>query len=215
MKNSFFSKFTPKESKFFPLLKELAEVANEAALQLIGCVESNNQAGSQAIFQSIRNLEHTGDNIILKIYDHLNTTFITPFDREDINNLSNGLDDIVDLIYGCAKRIAFYKPRYLPDQAIVLANVVKQSTEHILEAVDELDVLKKNPVIIKKRCEDLHNLESQADEIFQNFTIELFEKEKDAIEIIKLKEILNVLESITDQTDHVGKIIKTIIVKYA
>ncbi|MDR3327527.1 MAG: DUF47 family protein [Prevotellaceae bacterium] len=215
MKNSFFSKFTPKEAKFFPLLKRLAEVSDRAAEQLIGCVESNNQAGSQAIHKSIKDLEHEGDRLIGKIFDELNSTFITPFDREDINSLANTLDDVTDQIYGCAKRITFYKPKTIPPSAITLAMMVKVSTEYIVKAVDELDVLKKSSVAIKKYCKELHNIESQADEIFQNFTIELFENEKDAVEIIKLKEIMNVLEGITDEADHVGKIIKTIIVKYA
>jgi predicted phosphate transport protein (TIGR00153 family) len=215
MKNSVLSFFTPKEIKFFPLLKRLAEVSDKAAEQLIGCVESNNQAGAHAIHKSIKDLEHEGDRLITKIYDELNSTFITPFDREDINSLANTLDDVTDQIYGCAKRITFYKPKNMPLKALELAKMVKQSTELICKAVDELDVLKKRTDMIKKYCEALHKVESQADEVFQNFTIELFENEKDAIEIIKLKEVMNVLEGITDEADHVGKIIKTIIVKYS
>ncbi|MDR2653453.1 MAG: DUF47 family protein [Prevotellaceae bacterium] len=215
MKNSIFNKFTPKETKFFPLLKSLADVANEAASQLILCVESNNSDGAQVIHQNIKDLEHQGDNLTHKIFDELNTTFITPFDREDINSLANRLDDVTDQIYSCAKRISFYKAKKLPAEATELAKQVKNATEIMQKAVAELDVLKKNPKKIAQYCSELHKLENQADEVFQKFIINLFETETDAVELIKLKEIVNVLEGITDETDHIGKIIKTIIIKYA
>ncbi|MDR1543138.1 MAG: DUF47 family protein [Prevotellaceae bacterium] len=215
MKNSIFNKFTPKEPKFFPLLKELAEISDKAAEQLILCVESNNSAGADAIHQEIKDLEHQGDALAHKIFDELNSTFITPFDREDINSLANRLDDVTDQIYSCAKRISFYKAKRLPEEAAELAKQVKSATEIMQKAVAELDVLKKNPRAIAQYCSELHKLENQADEVFQKFIIKLFETEKDAVELIKLKEIVNVLEGITDETDHVGKIIKTIIVKYA
>jgi len=212
MKNSFFSKFTPKEPKFFPLLKSLAEVSDKAAEQLIACVENNNNSDT---YLKIRDLEHDGDRILSKIYDELNTTFITPFDREDINTLANMLDNVIDQIYGCVKCITFYKPKSMPDAAIQLVKLVKEATEFMTKAVDELHVLKRNANRIKHYCKELHLIESKADDVFHNFTIQLFEKETDAIEIIKLKDIMSVLETITDETDHVSKIIKTIIVKYA
>jgi len=215
MKNSFFSKFTPKEPKFIPLLKSLADVADAAAEQLVICVATNNSEGAQLFHQNIKDLEHQGDNISQRIFDELNTTFITPFDREDINNLANRLDDVIDQIYSCSKRISFYKAKRLSDEALELAKLVKEATSFIQKAVAELDVLKKNPKNIVQHCLELHRIENQGDEIFQKYIIKLFETEKDAVELIKLKEISNVLEEITDETDHVGKIIKTIIVKYA
>ncbi len=211
MNNSFFSKFTPKEPKFFPLLNQLSEVAHKSAMQLIPCVENNDPE----MLKSIKDLEHEGDKVISTIYYELNTTFITPFDREDINALSNKLDDVTDQIYGCAKRITFYKPQEIPLAAKQLAEIIKEGCEIIAKAVEQLSSIKKNAESIQKYCDEIHLLESKADDIFQNFTIELFEKYTDAIEIIKLKEILKILEDITDEIDHVGKTIKTIIVKYA
>ena len=83
MDNTFFSKFTPKEPKFFPLLESLAEVSHKSAEQLITCVKDN----KPEILQRIRDLEHEGDRVIEKVYYELNDTFITPFDSEDINSL--------------------------------------------------------------------------------------------------------------------------------
>ena len=211
MNNSFFRRFAPKEVKFFPLLLALAEVSNKSAERLVACIEKNDAS----ILQSIKDLEHEGDRIIAKIYDELNATFITPFDREDINALANRLDDVTDQIYGCAKRITFYRPKSLPMAANQIADMTNEATKFMVEAVDGLSNIKSQSNKIQKICDRLHDIESDADEVFQNYTIELFEKNTDAIEVIKLKEIMNVLEGITDEIDHVGKIIKTIIVKYA
>ncbi|MDR2841534.1 MAG: DUF47 family protein [Paludibacter sp.] len=215
MKNSFFSKFTPKEPKFYPLLKNLAEVSYKGAEQLAVFIKSNHSEGSEIIYQNIKDLEHQGDRITNTIFEELNTTFITPFDREDIVTLANRLDDVMDEIYSCVKRISFYKPKKLPVAASELADLIVDSTQYVLKAVDDIDVLKKNPETIKQYCNILHEIESKADEVYQKFIIELFETEKDPVELIKLKEVINVLESITDNTDHVGKVIKMIIVKYA
>jgi len=103
----------------------------------------------------------------------------------------------------------------MPSAADELVNLILDSTNYVLLAINDLSVLKKNPDNVKEYCNKLHDIESKADEVYQKFIIELFETEKNTLELIKLKEVLNVLESITDHTDHVGKIIKMIIVKYA
>ena len=139
MDNSFFSKFTPKEPKFFPLLESLAEVSHKSAEQLITCVKDN----KPEILQRIRDLEHEGDRVIEKVYYELNDTFITPFDREDINSLANGIDDVTDQIYGCAKRITFYKPKQIPRAAEEIAQMVLEGTQYMHKAIGELHSLKK------------------------------------------------------------------------
>ncbi|MDR1113417.1 MAG: DUF47 family protein [Bacteroidales bacterium] len=215
MKNTLLNRLTPKEPKFYPLLRDLATISLQAAEQLVACIEANNQEGAISIHQRIKDLEHSGDQLTNRIFEELNTTFITPFDREDINSLANKLDDVTDDIYSCSKRILFYKPKQLPQAALDLANMIKDATKCILQAVEELEILKKSPTKIKKYCKELHDIENRADEVYQVFITNLFAEETDAIEIIKLKEIVYVLETTTDEADHVGKIIKTIIVKYA
>ena len=166
-------------------------------------------------YKKIKELERDGDRLSNRVFEELNSTFITPFDREDIHHLANKLDDVTDEINSCAKRIAFYKPKSLPADALVLAKMIKEGAVFIAKAVEELDVLKKSPAKIKEYCNELHLMENRADDAYQQFIIKLFEEEKDSIEIIKLKEIVYELEKTTDVEEHVGKIIKTIIVKYA
>lgn len=108
----------------------------------------------------------------------MNDTFITPFDREDINALSNTLDDVIDHINSCAKRIMLYSPKTMPESAHALAVLVHDSSEYLAKAIGELDVLKKNPTRVNELCDKLHELESKADDVYEHFLIDLFENEK-------------------------------------
>jgi len=215
MNNSFFSRFTPKETKFFPLLREMSQVILIASEYVIESAKSQNHEEAVAAFRKIKEQERKGDALQNKIFDELNNTFITPFDREDINNLASTLDDVVDFINSCAKRTMLYKPKVMPESAVRLAVLVKESATIITKTVDELDILKKSTSTITEYCNQLARIEHDADDVYEHFLIDLFENEKDAIEIIKLKDILHELERATDAAESVGKIIKTIIVKYA
>lgn len=213
--NNFFDKFVPKEPKFFPILKEMADVILVASDLIIECVQKADHESAIEYYKKIKVQEKKGDALSVKIFDELNSTFITPFDREDIHHLADRLDDVTDYINSCAKRIVLYNPKVMPQSAVELAKLIKEGAVTIGKAVDELDVMKKNSKKIKEYCVELHDIENRADDVYENFLIELFAKEKDAVEIIKLKEIMYELEKATDAAEYVGKIIKTIIVKYA
>lgn len=215
MVNSFLNRLTPKEPKFFPLLKQLADVSSAAAELMIGCLQSDNHEEATKFYKKIKEQEQEGDRLSLQIFDELNSTFITPFDREDIHHLANTMDDVTDGINSCGKRIALYNPKHIPDNAIQLALLIKEAAVCICMMMNELDILKKNPSNIKRYCLDLDEIEKQGDDIYEEAIIHLFENEKDSIEIIKLKEIIYELERTIDIADRVGKIIRTIIVKYA
>ncbi len=213
--NNFFDKFVPKEPKFFPILREMADVILVASDLIIECVQKGDHESAIEYYKKIKEQEKKGDKLSVKIFDELNSTFITPFDREDIHHLADRLDDVTDYINSCAKRIVLYNPKAMPVSAVALALLIKEGAVTISKAVDELDVMKKNSNKIKQYCVELHDIENRADDVYENFLIELFAKEKDAVEIIKLKEIMSELEKATDAAEYVGKIIKTIIVKYA
>lgn len=215
MSNSFFSKFTPKEAKFIPTLKGITEVMLVASDLMIECVQKNNHDSAIEYYKKIKEQERKGDVLSNKIFNDLNSTFITPFDREDIIKLAGRLDDVIDYINSAAKRIVLYNPKDLPQSAVELAKLIRESVICIGKAVDELDVLKKNSKRIKELCKELHDIENRADDVYEHFIIELFQNEKNAKEVVKLKEIMYELEKATDASDNVGKIIKTIIIKYA
>lgn len=213
--NSFLSAFTPKEPKFFPILKEMSSVLISASEIMIEFLKNYDHETANNYYLKIKEQEKRGDALSNKVFEELNKTFITPFDREDIHNLANKLDDVTDIVNSCAKKIVLYNPKQMPESAIELSYVLNRCAITISNAVEELDILKKSPKDIKGYCKDLHDLEHEADDVYEKFLIELFENEKDAIEVIKLKEIMSELEKTTDVAEYVGKIIQTIIVKYA
>ena len=180
MKNSFFSRFTPQEPT------ERSEY-----------------------YKKIKDLEREGDRLTHLIFDELGTTFITPFDREDIHDLASCMDDVIDGINSCAKRISIYNPRPISESGKELSRLIQE------EAMDELETFRKKPTLLREYCSKLHEIENQADDVYEFFITKLFEEEKDCIELIKIKEIMHELEKTTDAAEHVGKILKSLIVKYA
>ena len=215
MKNSFFSRFTPKEPKFFPLLKQLSEILANASDMLAESLLHDSPDERADYYKRIKDLERDGDKLTHRIFDELGTTFITPFDREDIHQLAGYIDDVADGINSSAKRIAIYNPKRIPAVALDLANVIKADAETILQAIEELEKLRKNAKSIMGYCTKLHDLENEADDVYETYITHLFAEETDSIELIKAKEIMYELEKTTDAAEHVGKILKTIIIKYA
>ncbi|GAB1415676.1 DUF47 family protein [Paludibacter sp.] len=182
---------------------------------MIEFIENGNADNAEEYYQKIKTEERKGDALSNKVFDELNSTFITPFDREDIHYLAIKMDDVTDYINSAAKRIFLYKPKQMPPGAKELAMIIKEGAVTIEKAINELDVLKKSRKRVSEYCTQLHVLENKADDIFDHFLINLFENQRDSVELIKQKEIMYELEKATDTTENVGKIIKTIIVKYA
>jgi uncharacterized protein Yka (UPF0111/DUF47 family) len=215
MKNTLFNRFIPKEVKFFPLFKELSKVILTAADVLTECTKTNSHDEHARYYKIIKEYERHGDKLSHQIFDELNRTFITPFDREDIHELAMFMDDVLDGINSSAKRLALYKPKTIPDSAVQLATLIRQAAVCLGVITDQLETLKKKSAVVRKSCVELHDIENKADDVYDFFVMKLFEQEKDSLELIKLKEILYEMEKTTDVAEYVGKIVTTIIVKYA
>ncbi|MDR1814216.1 MAG: DUF47 family protein [Tannerella sp.] len=215
MKNTIFNRFTPKEVKFYPLFKKLSEVIISAADKLKECTETSNHEVHADNYKIIKDFERQGDKISHTIFDELNRTFITPFDREDIHELAMFMDDVLDGINSSAKRLALYKPKSIPKEAAQLAELIRQAALCLGKIAGELETLKKKSAAVRTYCAELHDIENRADDVYDFFVMKLFEEEKDSLELIKLKEILYEMEKTTDIVEYVGKIVTTIIVKYA
>ena len=135
MDNTFFSKFTPKEPKFFPLLKEIVAVIKNASALMAEFVEKGNHENAADYYKKIKDEERKGDALSNRIFDELNSTFITPFDREDIHHLATRMDDVTDYINSAAKRIFLYNPKEIPAAAIELVKLIQETSEWIDKAV--------------------------------------------------------------------------------
>ena len=184
MKNSFFSRFTPKEPKFFPLLKQLSEVLSASSVALVESLQHDQPAERSEYYKKIKDLEREGDRLTHLIFDELGTTFITPFDREDIHDLASCMDDVIDGINSCAKRISIYNPRPISESGKELSRLIQEEAIYICKAMDELETFRKKPTLLREYCSKLHEIENQADDVYEFFITKLFEEEKDCIELI-------------------------------
>jgi len=215
MSTSIFSKLTPQSTKFYPLLNSLAEVLVNASVLMKEFILNYTIENAEEYNKKIKALEREGDTISNTIFEELNVTFITPFDREDIHHLATCMDDVMDFINSASKRIYLYKPKRIPNSAVQMLDNLIDGSEVIREAILDLKTLKKKMKEVKEHCDKLHSIENKADDIYEHFLIELFENPSDGVELIKLKEIMHELEKATDALEGVGKAIKIIVVKYA
>lgn len=215
MKNSFFSQFAPQEPKFFPMLRNLSKSLVDSSSLLVESMKFSSQDKRNAYYKCIKEVERNADIQANNIFDELGKTFITPFDREDIHNLASTIDDVIDGINNCAKRITIYNPHPISESGIELCQFIHQGAVYIAKAMDELASFRKHASALRECCTKLHEIENQADDIYELFVKNLFEKETDCIELIKIKEIMQELERTTDTAERVGKILRNLIVKYA
>lgn len=215
MNNSFLNRFTPKEPKFFDFLKQVSEIFVDVSEHLQKALQAETVEQRREFFHQIKEKEHAADVLARSIFDALGTSFITPFDREDIHELADCMDDVIDLANSCSKRLVIYNPKALHPAAFELGKIVADDARCVDEAIDYLAVMKKQTPALKECIERLHVLENKADEIYEKAITQLFAEEKDAVELIKAKEILSILEKTTDASERIGKALKTIVVKYA
>jgi len=213
--NKVFQFFVPKEKKFFPLFEGVAENLEKGAvllnklLLLIGDEEAK-----PALVAQIKQCEDRGDDYTHSIFDELNKTFITPFDREDIQELTSSLDDVMDWINACAKKIELYKIKSLPINSIEISELLVEACRELRTSIGELSNL-KHPQDIKKSCVRLNEIENQVDDLYYMSVSDLFENEKDPIALIKKDAILSTMETATDKAEDVSDVLKSIIVKVA
>jgi predicted phosphate transport protein (TIGR00153 family) len=204
----------PKEEKFFPMFESLAANVCKAADLLAKIVESPEPALQEETFKEIKQLEKQADDVAHGVFDALDVTFITPFDREDIHQLTSKMDDVLDFINSASQQIKLYKPHKLVPQFKEMVMVITHGCLQVQIAVKELRNLKK-PDKITAACVKINELENLADDIYHRLISELFMGETDAIELIKNKEILETLEQTTDSLEDVSDVLKTIIIKSA
>jgi hypothetical protein len=199
----------PKDEKFFDLFREQAENIHKAAQMLVSLFDDYREVEKQV--SEIKFIEHKGDQITHALMMKLNKTFITPFDREDIHALGSALDDVLDLVDAAASRLVIYKVTQVTPGAQQLSRVILHGTEIILKAVAQLN----KPQNMLQYTEQLTLLEEEADHIKGQCIARLFEDSSDPIEIIKWKEIYEVLEATTDKCEDVGNVLEAVVLKSA
>jgi predicted phosphate transport protein (TIGR00153 family) len=203
----------PHDENFYNLLEESAQNLIRAGVELKTLPLCKTQVQREDAAKRIKDIEHDGDSITHKIFSELNSTFVTPIDREDIHELASALDDILDHIDGCANRFALYKITRVPKAVIQLIDVLVLSMAeltngvHLLRNLDEVENLKAS-------FTKVNEYENQADDIFDKAVADLFDNEKDPVQIIKIKEVYVGLETATDKCEDAANVLEGILIKH-
>ena len=199
----------PREKKFFRMFADVSENLTQGARILHDIL--SNPAGPADRVPKLQEIEHRGDEMTHDIIRMLNQTFITPFDREDIHQLSSAFDDVLDFVNAAAVRMTLYRISNPPPAAAVLAGLIVTQAEELSKCVAVLGETQK----VIDYCVEVNRLENEADRVSRKAIAELFEYEKDPIQLIKLKELYEVLETATDKAEDAANVLETVTLKSA
>ena len=200
----------PREVRFYDLFEAQSDCIIKAAGLLREMVHNFSDAPAKA--HAIKEVEHQGDQVTHEIIRRLNTTFITPFDREDIHNLASRLDDVLDYVDAAAERLLVYRIKEPTSACRALAEVVVSIAHATDQAIHCLRNLDPN---FHPYAVEVNRLENEADGLLRDSLAQLFEEESNPIEVIKWKEIYETMEIVTDRCEDVANVIEGIILKVA
>jgi predicted phosphate transport protein (TIGR00153 family) len=203
------ARLIPRETKFFDMFAEIASNVIEGAKELHNLLEDWDYRRLPESAQRIGVIEHRGDEMTHQLLIKLNQTFITPFDREDIHLLASSLDDVLDFIYGASNRLLTYKITQPSPSAKILAGIILRQAEELGKAVR---LLEKDHTLLS-HCVEVNRLENEADQVAQEAIGRLFDGGYDPITLIKLKELLEILEEATDKAEDAANVLETVVLK--
>lgn len=199
----------PREDEYFVLLSQMTEKIQDGSNALLEMMHDTS-GNFEAYTKRIKNTEHECDELTHKISIKLNKSFITPFDREDIFTLSVALDDVMDYIDAGARAIVMYNINEINDHAKRLAKVIQGLAIEVNAAVSMLE----KPDGMNQNIVEIHRLENEADDIYFRAIGELFHSETNPLNLIKWKELYEILENATDRCESVANIVEGIILKH-
>jgi uncharacterized protein len=197
----------PKDTSFFRMFSAMSDNLIAGARTLVDLFADYQDVERK--IEQVHRIEREGDELTHAILTKLNQTFITPLDREDIHQLASKLDDVLDFINASAARIVMYRITTPPPAAGELAQIILKQSQELQKAVS---LMQKNGNILS-HCVEINRLENEADLVAQHAIARLFECEKDPINLIKIKELLEFLERATDKAEDVANVLETVVLK--
>jgi uncharacterized protein Yka (UPF0111/DUF47 family) len=212
--NAIIQLFMPKDKVFYSLFEEVADGVARMGELLKEVVSEPDFDKRAALISQVEAQEHINDEFTHRIFTELGRNFITPFDREDIHYLASALDDICDYINAAAKKINFYKVNPNDIGIQKMADLIEQGSRQTRAAVRELRNMRDMRAITDALVR-VNSIENQADDVFDMSIERLFETEPDAKEVIKKRDIYQVMEIVTDKCEDATNVIESIIIKYA
>ena len=214
----FFGKLLPREGNFFELFDHHADRIVEAARAFTQLVANYNDAHLREQYnRDVDNAERAADRITHEVNRMVHKTFITPIDRDQLHTLINTMDDVADLIQDTAETMALYDVRHMTEEITRLTDISVKCCERLKEAVNLIGKLAE-PACSEaalKTCEEIDKLESDADRVMRAAISKLFREEQDVREVLKLKAIYELLETITDKCEDVANVIEGIILEHS
>jgi predicted phosphate transport protein (TIGR00153 family) len=211
-----FGKLLPREGNFFELFNQHADRIVEAARAFSNLVANYSDIEKRESYnREVDNAERAADRITHEVNRMLHKTFITPIDREQIHSLINTMDDVADLIQDSAETMALYDVRHMTEEIVRLTDLSVRCCERLKDAVALIDKLSDAATAeaALKTCEEIDKLESDADRVMRSAMSKLFREEPDVREVIKLKAIYELLETITDKCEDVANVIEGIVLE--
>ncbi|WP_225785046.1 DUF47 domain-containing protein [Xenophilus sp. Marseille-Q4582] len=211
-----FGKLLPREGNFFEMFNQHAERIVEAARAFEQLVANYNDLHLREQYnRDVDNAERAADRVTHDVNRLIHKTFITPIDREQIHKLINTMDDVADLIQDCAETMALYDVRHMTEEISRLTTLSVKGCERLKDAVRHLGKI-ADPAVAEatlKTCEEIDRIESDADRVMRSAMSKLFREEPDVREVIKLKAIYELLETVTDKCEDVANVIEGIVLE--
>jgi len=211
-RRTMFKALLPREEGFFDNFEQMTGKVVEGVRHLASIVADYTDIEMKA--RRLKEIEREGDEITHATYDMLHRTFVTPLDRDEIHRLAHRLDSILDLAAGTADRLFLYNVTNLSKEFASLVSILLRATERIQEAVRLLRTLKKSEELINL-CIEIHRLENESDYLSRQIVARLFREEKDALQVMKLKEIYEIVEEGVDRCEDVAEILRGILIEHA
>ncbi|NTV72176.1 MAG: DUF47 domain-containing protein [Azonexaceae bacterium] len=209
-----FARLMPREGKYFDLFNAHAELIAQGGKALSNMIAALVDSPEQATLfaEEIDALERKADAITHDTLAQLHTAFITPFDRDEIHQLINGMDDILDVMQDVAESISLYDITRVPPDAKAMAIVTENCCVSVQSVIKLLHSMDNAPAILKF-CHEIDELESEADRSLRSAMSKIFREEPDVREVVKLKEIYELLESVTDRCKDVAGTVEAIVLE--
>ena len=204
----------PNEMAFFDLLEGSADIAHQATQLLDREIRINDPSHWPDLRRQMKDLEHKGDEFTHQMIDRLDKTFITPIEREDILALAHSIDDVVDVLDNIAERLVLYHIDQIPTAVMEISSIAVEASQELVFLIGQLRNM-SDTKSIRLHIRRVHALENQADSIYHAALAELFNDPKDAIELIKWKEIYDHIEDATDRIELVAKVVGSTVMRNA
>jgi len=210
---NFISRLMPREGRFFNLFDSHAKLIVDGAIALADVLRHYDiQKDREVGIKTIEDAEHAADRITHETVQLMHTTFITPFDRDDIHRLISRMDDVLDLIQDTGESLVLYDIQKVTPEATQLAELLLRCSERVQSAVGLMASMADAPAILKI-CQEIDRLESEADRVMRSAISALFRNENDVRQLIKLKAVYESLESATDKCQDVANVIESVVLE--